>query len=73
MRTLDDTVNIIVLGEPPVSAPAEEVSDDPDAARLAEKRLSADRSANLAKVYDQAVAIGAIVVTEAELATFIDY
>ena len=71
-RSLDDTVNVIVLGEPPRSGDEEEV-DDAESAAAAEKKAAMDRSRRLTVVMEKAVAIGAIVVTEDVLASFIDY
>jgi hypothetical protein len=71
-RVLDDTVNVIVLGEPPVAA-EEEMPEDELEAAAAEKRQAMQRDKRLAEVRRVAISIGAIVVTEDVLATFIDY
>ena len=69
-ETLDDRVDVIVLGEPPVVA--EEIVEEEEAA-LAERRAGMERSRRLNAVMDTAKTIGAIVVTEKVLATFLDY
>jgi len=68
---LDDTVDVIILGEPSVVA-SEEVEDEADIAS-ANLRRDVDRAKRLNDVMDKAVAIGAIVVTEEVLRTFIEY
>ncbi len=66
---LDDTVQIIVLGEPPV-----EVSDgDGDDPAVAERKAKLARDKRLDEVIEKARAIGAIVVTEDVLATFVEW
>lgn len=67
---LDDTVNVIILGEPPVQMAA---SADEGEAAAAEKQAGADRARMLDEVMKKAAAIGALVVTEDVLRTFIDY
>jgi len=69
---LDDTVDVIVLGEPPVAAAGEESEDEAGAA-LAQRRAVIERDKRLREVMDKAIAIGAVVVTEKVLGTFIDY
>lgn len=71
-RILDDTVNVIVLGEPSVAA-EEEMPEDEMEAAAAEKRQAMQRDQRLEEVRRVALSIGAIVVTEGVLATFIDY
>jgi len=68
---LDDRVNVIVLGEPPVTA-GEEAMDEAEAA-LMERRMSMERDKNLRRVRDIAANIGAVVVTENVLRTFVEY
>ncbi|MHC4549791.1 MAG: hypothetical protein ACYTEZ_13545 [Planctomycetota bacterium] len=70
-RRLDDTVNVIVLGEPPVTV-AEDIEDEAEAA-MAERRASLERDRRLNDILDRARAIGAVVVTEDVLRTFIEY
>lgn len=67
---LDHTVNVIVLGEPPVAGEATEEEEDLAAA---ERKRKIERDKRLKEVMDRAVSIGAVVVTEDVLATFIDY
>lgn len=71
-RSLDDTVNVIVLGEPPRSGDEDAIEDEGDAAAAATK-ASMDRSRRLDAIMRKAITIGAIVVSEDVLATFIDY
>jgi hypothetical protein len=68
---LDDTVNVIVLGEPPVTV-AEDIEDEAEA-QMAEKQARVERDRRLKEVIEQARVIGAIVVTEDVLRTFIEY
>lgn len=68
--SLDDTIDIIVLGEPPVVS--EEVVDEEEAA-VQERKASMERARRLNHIMDRAKAVGAIVVSEKVLATFIDY
>ncbi|MHC4971443.1 MAG: hypothetical protein ACYTG3_03860 [Planctomycetota bacterium] len=70
-RRLDDTVNVIVLGEPPVTV-AEDIEDEAEAA-MAEKQARVERDRRLKEVIEKARVIGAIVVTEGVLRTFIEY
>jgi len=70
VRTLDDTVQIIVLGEPGVAT--EEVTDETEAA-AAERRAAVERDRRLNAVMEKAASIGAVVVTEGVLSSFIDY
>jgi len=67
---LDDTVKIIILGEPSVAV---EMSDDPTTMDANLKRAAVDRATRLEQVLDKARSIGAIVVTEDVLKTFVDY
>jgi len=68
---LDDTVNVIVLGEPPVTV-AEDIEDEAEA-QMAEKQARVERDRRLKEVIEKARVIGAIVVTEDVLRTFIEY
>jgi hypothetical protein len=68
---LDDTVNVIVLGEPPVTV-AEDIEDEAEA-QMAEKQARVERDRRLKEVIEKARSIGAIVVTEDVLRTFIEY
>jgi hypothetical protein len=68
-KILDDTVNVIVLGEPPVGG---EVVEEEDPA-AAERKRTIERDKRLNEVMARAASIGAVVVTEEVLATFIDY
>jgi len=70
-RQLDDTVNVIVLGEPPVTM-AEDIEDEAEA-KQAEKQARVERDRRLKEVIEKARVIGAIVVTEDVLRTFIEY
>ena len=70
-RRLDDTVNVIVLGEPPVTV-AEDIEDEAEA-KQAEKQARVERDRRLKEVIEKARVIGAIVVTEDVLRTFIEY
>lgn len=69
-RHLDDTVKVIVAGEPPVTV---EAGEDEAAAATAERRAAAERSKLLRQLEDQAARYGAIVVSEDVLRTFVDY
>ncbi|MHC4940606.1 MAG: hypothetical protein ACYTHK_16825 [Planctomycetota bacterium] len=69
-RYLDDQVNIIVLGEPPVTV--EEVEDEEEAASIRRKQ-ELERSKRLDEILEKARSINALVVTEATLATFIEF
>ena len=70
-RMLDDTVNVIVLGEPPVTM-TEDIEDEAEV-KLAEKQARVERDRRLKEVIEKARVIGAIVVTEDVLRTFIEY
>ena len=69
-RHLDDTVNIIVLGEPRVTI--EDIEDEEDAEAINRKR-NLERSKRLDEVLEKARSINALVVSEAALQTFIDF
>jgi hypothetical protein len=69
---LDDTVNIIILGEPPVAID-EEIPEDEAEAVAVETRKAMERDKRLTEIMRVAIAIQALVVTEDALATFIDY
>jgi hypothetical protein len=69
-RYLDDTVNIIILGEPPVTV--EEVEDEEEAASIRRKQ-QLERSKRLDEILEKARSINALVVTESTLATFIEF
>ncbi len=66
---LDDTVQVIVLGEPPVEV-GEGDSEDP---AVAERKAKLARDKRLDEVIEKARAIGAIVVTEEVLASFVEW
>jgi hypothetical protein len=68
--TLDDTVNVVVLGAPRVGGEVSEGEEDPAAA---ERKRNIERDKRLNEVMARAASIGAVVVTEEVLATFIDY
>ena len=70
-RSLDKNVNIIILGEPPVGA-IMDAGDEAEAA-LAERQAEVARAKRLNDIIARARAIGAVVVTEGVLATFIAY
>jgi hypothetical protein len=69
-RQLDDTVKVIVAGDPPVTV---EAGEDEAAAATAERRAAAERAKLLRQLEDQAARYGAIVVSEDVLRTFVDY
>ena len=69
-RHLDDTVNLIVLGEPRVTI--EDVEDEEDAAAINRKK-NLERSRRLDEVLEKARSINALVVSEDALTTFIDF
>ncbi|MHC4339027.1 MAG: hypothetical protein ACYSX0_02265, partial [Planctomycetota bacterium] len=71
-KRLDDTVNIIILGEPPITAEEEMPEDETEAAAV-EKRQRMERDKRLTEVMRIATSIQALVVTETSLSTFIDY
>jgi hypothetical protein len=62
---LDDTVNVVVLGEPPVAV-VEDVEDEAEA-EVAERRASLERDRRLNEILLRARAIGAVVVTQDRL------
>lgn len=68
---LDDTVNVIILGEPAVDIEAD--AGTPEEAAAAEEKAKAQRSARIKELRDTAATLGAIVVTEDVLQTFIEY
>lgn len=68
---LDDTVQIIVLGEPAVDISAEAAT--PEDAAQNEERAKVQREARIREVKDLAATLGAVVVTEDVLRTFIQY
>jgi hypothetical protein len=72
-RTLDLNVNVIILGEPPKGGDEEIDMEDEAAVAQAATKAKMDRGKRLDWVMNKAVAIGAIVVTEDVLATFIDW
>ena len=69
-RSLDDRVDIIILGEPPVSLDDVENEDDPGAA---DRLRSMERSKRMEEILEKARSINALVVTEAALVTFVDF
>jgi hypothetical protein len=68
---LDDTVDIVVLGEPAVDLGAE--ASSPEEAAANEQKAKAQREARVREVMDTAASLGAVVVTEEVLQTFIEY
>jgi len=71
---LDDTVNVIILGEPPVAVGGEEGMDmEEGESAAAERRANIEREKRLTEILDRAASIGALVVTENVLRTFIEY
>ena len=70
-RYLDKGVDVIVLGEPPVSD-GEDLDDEEDPPAAAKAR-SMTRDAQLDRVLEKARSIGATVVTERVLRSFMDY
>ena len=68
---LDDRVNVIVLGTPAVSMPTDDGDEEGMAA--AKARAATEREKRLRDVRQTAVTLGAIVVTENVLRTFISY
>jgi len=70
VEKFDDTVQIVVLGEPPVEIAA---AEDEAGAAAAEKAARMDRERRLTEALQRAGAIGAVAVTEDVLRTFIDY
>jgi hypothetical protein len=68
---LDDTVNVVVLGEPAVDLGTE--AGTPEEAAAAEERAKAQRAARVREVMETAATLGAVVVTEEVLRTFIEY
>lgn len=68
---LDDTVNVIILGEPAVDIEAD--AGTPEEAAAAEEKAKAQRAARVKDLMDTAATLGAIVVTEDVLQTFIEY
>jgi hypothetical protein len=68
---LDDTVNVVVLGEPAVDLDME--AGSPEEAAANEERAKAQREARVRQVMETAASLGAVVVTEEVLQTFIEY
>jgi hypothetical protein len=68
---LDDTVNVVILGEPAVDIEAE--AGTPEEAAANEEKARAMREARIRDVMNTAATLGAIVVTEDVLQTFIQY
>ncbi len=68
---LDDTVDVVILGEPSVDLGAEAAS--PEEAAANEERAKAMRAARVRETMDTAATLGAVVVTEEVLQTFIEY
>jgi hypothetical protein len=66
----DDTVRVVILGEPPVEVAA---AEDEAGAAAAEKAASMERERRLNEAIEKANAINAVVVTEDALRTFMDY
>lgn len=70
---LDDTVNVIILGEPPVAVGGDEMDMDEGDGAAARRRASIEREKRLTEIKDRAASIGALVVTEDVLRTFVEY
>jgi hypothetical protein len=68
---LDDTVNVVILGEPAVDLGADAAS--PEEAAANEERAKAMREARIREIKDTSATLGAVVVTEEVLKTFIEY
>jgi hypothetical protein len=68
---LDDTVNVVILGEPAVDIETD--ASTPEEVAAAEEKAKAQREARIRDVMDTAATLGAIVVTEDVLQTFIQY
>lgn len=68
---LDDTVDVVILGEPAVDIEAE--AGTPEEAAANEEKAKAQRAARIREVMETAATLGAIVVTEDVLQTFIQY
>jgi hypothetical protein len=68
---LDDTVNVVILGEPAVDIEAE--AGTPEEAAANEEKAKAQRAARIREVMETSATLGAIVVTEDVLQTFIQY
>ena len=68
---LDESIDIIVLGEPPVTL-GEDIEDEAEA-EAAAKRQTMERDRRLREIMNKAISIGAIVVNERVLRTFIEY
>ncbi|MGH7163544.1 MAG: BRCT domain-containing protein [Planctomycetota bacterium] len=69
-QRLDHTVNVVVVGEPPIEAAM--VEEEGDAA-AAERKAKMDRERALNEVITKARSFGAIVVSEDVLRTFVKY
>jgi hypothetical protein len=70
---LDDTVNVIILGEPPVTVGDAGMDMDEGEAAAATRRANIERQKRLTEIKDKAESIGALVVTEDVLRTFVEY
>ncbi len=68
---LDDTVDVVILGEPAVDLGAE--AGSPEEAAANEEKAKALRAARVRETMDTAATLGAVVVTEEVLQTFIEY
>jgi hypothetical protein len=68
---LDDTVNVVVLGVPAVDLGGEATS--PEEAAASEERAKAMREARIREIKDTSATLGAVVVTEEVLRTYIEY
>jgi len=69
-RHLDDTVNLIILGEPRVTI--EDIEDEEDAEAINRKK-NLERSKRLDEILEKARSINALVVSENALTTFVDF
>jgi len=68
---LDDTVNVVILGVPAVDLGADAAT--PEEAAANEERAKAQRAARVRETMETAATLGAVVVTEEVLQTFIEY
>lgn len=68
---LDDTVDVVILGEPAVDLGIDAAS--PEEAAAAEEKAKAQRAARVRETMETAATLGAVVVTEEVLQTFIEY
>jgi len=70
-RSLDDRVNVIILGEPPVTI--DEIENEDDDPGAADRLRSMQRAKRLEEILEKARSINALVVNEDALVTFIEF